>query len=109
MSSNCTGWWTGLGEAWGKKCWLETGHGTRNLETGIRDSCDVVFYDLGKNFFYSEKNPEGLQEMYRRWGLGAKTGIDLPPKPRGVCPILLGKRSTARIGVPTSVHGTPVI
>ena len=24
MSSNCTGWWTGLGEAWGKKCWLET-------------------------------------------------------------------------------------
>lgn len=86
MSSNCTGWWTGLGEAWGKKCWLETGHGTRNLETGIRDSCDVVFYDLGKNFFYSEKNPEGLQEMYRRWGLGAKTGIDLPSEAEGRVP-----------------------
>lgn len=86
MSSNCTGWWTGLGEANGKKCWLETGHGTRNLETGIRDSCDVVFYDLGKNFFYDSKNPEGLQEMYRRWGLGAKTGIDLPSEEAGRVP-----------------------
>lgn len=86
MSSNCTGWWTGLGEANGKKCWLETGHGERNLETGIRDSCDVVFYDLGKNFFYDSKNPEGLQEMYRRWGLGAKTGIDLPSEEVGRVP-----------------------
>lgn len=86
MSSNCTGWWTGLGEANGKKCWLETGHGARNLETGIRDSCDVVFYDLGKNFFYDSKNPEGLQEMYRRWGLGAKTGIDLPSEEAGRVP-----------------------
>lgn len=86
MSSNCTGWWTGLGEANGKKCWLETGHGERNLETGIRDSCDVVFYDLGKNFFYDSKNSEGLQEMYRRWGLGAKTGIDLPSEEVGRVP-----------------------
>lgn len=86
MSSTCTGWWTGLGEAWGKKCWLESGHGVRNLETGIRDSCDVVFYDLGKNFFYDEDNPEGLQEMYRRWGLGSKTGIDLPSEAAGRVP-----------------------
>ena len=86
MSSTCTGWWTGLGEAWGKKCWLESGHGVRNLETGIRDSCDVVFYDLGKNFFYDKDNPEGLQEMYRRWGLGSKTGIDLPSEAAGRVP-----------------------
>lgn len=86
MSSTCTGWWIGLGEAWGKKCWLESGHGVRNLETGIRDSCDVVFYDLGKNFFYDEDNPEGLQEMYRRWGLGSKTGIDLPSEAAGRVP-----------------------
>lgn len=93
MSSNCTGFWTGLGEAWGKKCWLESGHGVRNLETGIRDSCDVVFYDLGKNFFFDEKNPEGLQEMYRRWGIGAKTGVDLPSEAEGRIPDAAWKES----------------
>ena len=86
MSTVCTGYWTGLGDAWGKKCWLESGHGTRNLETGIRDSCDPVFYDVGKNFYYDEKNPEGLQEMFRRWGLGSKTGIDLPAEEKGRIP-----------------------
>ena len=86
MTTVCTGWWTGLGEEWGKACWLHSGHGTRNLETGIRDSCDPVFYDVGKNFFYDEKNPEGLQEMFRRWGLGSKTGIDLPAEEAGRVP-----------------------
>lgn len=86
MSSNCTGWWTGLGEASGKWCWLHSGHGQRTLETGIRDSCDAVFYDLGKNFFYDEKNPEGLQEVYRRFGLAQKTGIDLPSEAEGRVP-----------------------
>ena len=93
MSSNCTGWWTGLGEGWGKKCWLLSGHGPRNLETGIRDSCDVVFYDLGKNFFYDKEHPEGLQEMYRRWGLGSKTGIDLPSEESGRIPDAAWKES----------------
>ena len=93
MSSNCTGWWTGLGEGWGKKCWLHTGHGMRNLETGIRDSCDVVFYDLGKNFFYDKNHPEGLQEMYRRWGLGSMTGIDLPSEESGRIPDAAWKES----------------
>lgn len=86
MSSNCTGWWTGLGEANGKHCWLHTGHGTRNLETGIRDSCDAVFYDLGKNFFYDKENPEGLQETFRHWGLGSITGIDLTGEQEGRVP-----------------------
>ena len=93
MSTNCTGWWTGNGEADGKACWLLTGHGTRTLETGIRDSCDPVFYDVGKNFFYDEKNPEGLQEMYRRWGLGSKTGIDLPSEEAGRIPDAQWKES----------------
>ena len=86
MSTVCTGWWTGLGEANGKHCWLHTGHGTRTLETAIRDSCDPVFYDVGKNFFYDKENPEGLQEMFRRWGLGSKTGVDLPSEEAGRVP-----------------------
>lgn len=84
--STCTGWWTGLGEANGKACWLHSGHGVRGLQDGIRDSCDVVFYDLGKNFYYSDGDSEGLQEMFRRWGLGSKTGIDLPAEDEGRVP-----------------------
>ena len=86
MTSNCTGWWTGLGPGSGKWCWLHSGHGIRGLQTGIRDSCDVVFYDVGKNFFYDGDNPEGLQEVFRRWGLGKKTGIDLPSEVDGRVP-----------------------
>lgn len=93
MSSECTGWWTGLGEANGKYCWNHDGHGVRNLQTGIRDSCDAVFYDVGKNFFYDERNPEGLQEMFRRWGLGEATGIDLPSEASGRVPDAAWKES----------------
>ncbi len=92
-TSDCKGWWTGLGESAGKWCWNHSGHGIRNLQTGIRDSCDVVFYDVGKNFFYDEQNPEGLQEMFRRWGLGSKTGIDLPSEASGRVPDSAWKES----------------
>lgn len=83
---NCSGWWTGLGEGNGKWCWLETGHGSQTLQQGITNSCDVVFYEIGKGFFYSQDDPDGLQEMYRRYGLGAKTGIDLPSEAEGRVP-----------------------
>lgn len=82
----CTGWWTGMGEANGKYCWDHAGHGTMNLQTGITMSCDPVFYDIGKAFFYDEKNPEGLQEVFRGWGLGSTTGVDLPSEAAGRVP-----------------------
>ncbi len=84
-SWNCTGWWTGFGEAYGMHCWQKAGHGWMNLTTGITYSCDVVFYEIGKGFFYSD-NPEGMQETLRRYGLGSKTGIDLPSEEAGRVP-----------------------
>ena len=92
-TSDCTGWWTGLGEANGKWCWDHKGHGVRGLETGIRDSCDVVFYDVGKNFYYDKEHPEGLQEMYRSFGLGSKTGVDLAGEAAGRVPDAAWKES----------------
>ena len=85
-TTNCTGWWTGLGEAYGKSCWLHSGHGPLTLDQAITHSCDPTFYEIGKGFFYDKDNPEGLQEMYRRWGLGQKTGIDLPSEFEGRVP-----------------------
>ncbi len=52
------------------------------LQSGIANSCDPVFYDMGKAFFYDEQHPEGLQEVFRRWGLGKTCGIDLPVRAR---------------------------
>ncbi|WP_077598017.1 penicillin-binding protein 2 [Olsenella urininfantis] len=81
----CSGYWTGFGAAYGQYCWEKNGHGTMNLQTGITFSCDVVFYEIGKGFFYSE-TPEGLQETFRSWGLGAAEGIDLPGEAAGRVP-----------------------
>ena len=93
QTTDCTGYWTGLGKAWGKYCWLHSGHGVMTLQSGIANSCDPVFYDMGKAFFYDDKHPEGLQEMFRRWGLGSKTGIDLPSEGAGRIPDAKWKES----------------
>lgn len=82
----CTGWWTGMGEANGRYCWDHSGHGPMNLRNGIVMSCDPVFYEIGKGFYYDEQNPEGLQEVFRRWGLGDTTGVDLPAESAGRVP-----------------------
>ncbi len=82
----CTGWWTGFGDDYPMKCWWTTGHGEMNLVTGITYSCDVVFYEIGKGFYYDQNNPEGMQETFRKFGLGSLTGIDLPSEAQGRVP-----------------------
>ena len=79
----CTGWWEGLGADYGMHCWST--HGSVNIQTGITYSCDVVFYEIGKGFYYSD-TPEGMQETFRYFGLGSKTGIDLPSEVAGRVP-----------------------
>ena len=84
----CSGWWSWSGSAEGgtvMKCWQESGHGGINLTSGITYSCDVVFYEIGKGFYYSE-TPEGMQETFRRYGLGSVTGIDLDGEAVGRVP-----------------------
>ena len=81
----CTGYWTGFGDAYGQYCWETAGHGYLNLPDAITFSCDVVFYEIGKGFFTSSTQ-EGMQETYRRWGLGSPEGIDLPSEASGRVP-----------------------
>ena len=85
----CTGWWTWSGnqsDTAGMRCWKRSGHGAIGLSGGITYSCDVVFYEIGKGFYYSETDPEGMQETFRRYGLGSATGIDLPGEEVGRVP-----------------------
>ena len=80
----CTGWWTGFGEDYGMGCWWTNGHGSMNLVSGITYSCDVVFYEIGKGFYLADS--EGMQETFRKYGLGKASGIDLPSESEGRVP-----------------------
>ena len=81
---NCEGKWVGMGEQWKKYCWDHGGHGAETFMEGIKDSCDTVFYEIGYRF-YKDKG-EKLQKFARRYGFGAKSGIDLPGEVSGRIP-----------------------
>ena len=84
---DCTGFWTGFGEASGQYCWDHDGHGHMTLQTGITFSCDVVFYEIGKGFWLAEEDKKlGMQETFEKWGLGQATGVDLPSEASGRVP-----------------------
>jgi penicillin-binding protein 2 len=69
----CTGTWDRLGDEFVKTCWLETGHGHINLQDGLTQSCDVVFYDVGLALHNAD--PQILPDVARAFGLGTVTGI----------------------------------
>jgi len=63
------------------KCWRKEGHGSVGLTKGIYQSCDVFFYTL------AERLGIGRMAKYAtEFGLGQKTGIDLPQEAQGVMP-----------------------
>ena len=80
----CTGKWTGLGEAFEKKCWLETGHGRINLINGLTESCDVVFYEVG--LALHREDPQLLPNWARAFGLGVPTDLIGLAENAGVVP-----------------------
>jgi penicillin-binding protein 2 len=62
-------------------CWQKGGHGSVNLHKAIVESCDVFFYNVGKRL--------GIDRIYEyatQFGLGRKTGIDLPGEQPGFIP-----------------------
>jgi len=69
------------------RCWKKNGHGKTNLNKAIRESCDDYFYK-GSIAVGIKKMSEGLI----RYGLGKKTGIDLPNEFIGTVPSRKWKR-----------------
>ncbi|MEA3522484.1 MAG: penicillin-binding protein 2 [Campylobacterota bacterium] len=69
------------------RCWKNRGHKTTNINKAIRESCDDYFYK-GSMKVGIKKMSEGL----RRFGLGAKTGVDIPNEFVGTVPSRLWKR-----------------
>ena len=63
------------------KCWKEEGHGKLDLYGSIVESCDVYFYQIGEML-----SANILAEGCRVFGMGRKTGIDLPSEVAGLIP-----------------------
>ena len=55
------------------RCWDWRGHGQTNLYKALVESCDIYFYQVGLKL----KN-EKIVKYANAFGLGSKTGIDLP-------------------------------
>jgi penicillin-binding protein 2 len=80
----CTGSWDKLGKQFTKTCWLATGHGRINLQDGLTQSCDVVFYDIG--LALQNADPQALPDYARAWGLGTVTGVEGVAEAAGLVP-----------------------
>ncbi|MGH1464298.1 MAG: penicillin-binding protein 2 [Cognatishimia sp.] len=62
-------------------CWKRGGHGHMNLETAIRESCDVFFYECAL-----EVGIENITNMANRLGLGVKHRIPMSAVASGLTP-----------------------
>lgn len=63
------------------RCWNRSGHGRENITAALRDSCDVYFYELA-----FKMGVRRLMETSEKYGVGQKTGIDLPGEASGTLP-----------------------
>jgi len=69
------------------RCWKKKGHGITDVKKAIRESCDDFFYK-GSLILGNQKMSEG----FMRYGLGQKTGVDLPNEFIGIVPSREWKR-----------------
>ncbi|MHA1564511.1 MAG: penicillin-binding protein 2 [Alphaproteobacteria bacterium] len=74
-------------------CWKRQGHGHVELIRGLRESCDVFFYETARRV-----GIERISEMGRRLGLGSAFDIDLPGERAGLMPTPAWKQAV--IGEP---------
>ncbi len=72
-------------------CWKRGGHGWVDMRKALAHSCNVYFYDLGK-----ELGIDKIHEYGKILGIGRLTGIDVPGEEPGILPSRDWKRRTLR-------------
>jgi penicillin-binding protein 2 len=77
----CPGYATFYGRQF--KCWVygKSSHGVVSLHKAILESCDIFFYNVGMRL-----GIDRLSYYGSKFGLGHKTGIDLPEELPGLMP-----------------------
>lgn len=62
-------------------CWKRKGHGAMSMRDGLKNSCDVYFYDLADRV-----GIEAIAEMALKLGLGQKFDFGVAGQTRGIVP-----------------------
>jgi len=62
-------------------CWRKGGHGTLDLRGGLKNSCDVFFYEVARR-----TGIDHIAVMANRLGLGVELELDLPGQRPGLIP-----------------------
>ncbi len=62
-------------------CWSKYGHGSLDLRGGLKNSCDVFFYEVARR-----TGIDKIAAMANRLGLGVKLDIELPGTRTGFIP-----------------------
>ncbi len=75
------------------RCWKRHGHGHQNIVDALSESCDVFFYEVGKQL-----GVDRIAYYAKKSGLGARTGIELDNEAIGLVPTATWKRN--RFGIP---------
>jgi penicillin-binding protein 2 len=70
-------------------CWKKGGHGTLDMIDGLKQSCDVYFYELGRRL-----GIDRIADMAKRFGLGQTLALDLPGERAGLIPNRAWKQAT---------------
>ena len=93
LSNGISQWWTSTCTGTMKlgkrnfRCWKHSGHGKTDIRKAIRESCD--------DYFYKGSLKVGIANMsygLKQFGLGSKTGVDLPNEFIGTVPSREWKR-----------------
>jgi penicillin-binding protein 2 len=63
------------------RCWKEEGHGKVNISKGVKESCNIYFYQL-----IQRMDIDVWFKYANLFGFGSKTGIDLPQEKSGIAP-----------------------
>jgi len=69
-------------------CWKKEGHGSQDMVTGIKNSCDCYFYEIARR-----AGIDKIAETARMFGLGSVEGLDLPGEKGGLIPDSVWKKA----------------
>jgi len=72
-------------------CWKTKGHGLMNIESALKESCDVFFYELAKKVGINK-----IAAMAHKFGLGQLYNIGFDTEKKGIIPSKKWKKETLK-------------
>lgn len=73
-------------------CWSKYGHGSMNLRDGLKNSCDVYFFEVARR-----TGMDRIAAMANRFGLGVPLDIELPGTRKGFMPTRAWRQAQGKI------------